>query len=144
MRLVLDTATMVAAIRSDRGASRWLLRSALERRRDLTLLVSVPLLIEYETVMMRAEHLKAAGLSAVDVGMLLDAVAAVAEPVRLAYLWRPALPDVDDDMVLEAAVNGRADAIVTFNLRDFGPPAQLFRVTVLSPGEAVERLERRS
>jgi len=101
MRLVLDTATMVAAIRSDRGASRWLLRSALERRRDLTLLVSVPLLIEYEAVMMRAEHLKAAGLSAVDVGMLLDAVAAVAEPVRLAYLWRPALPDVADDMVLE-------------------------------------------
>jgi len=47
MRLVLDTATMVAAIRSDRAASRWLLRSALERRRDLTLLVSDPLLIEY-------------------------------------------------------------------------------------------------
>jgi len=64
--------------------------------------------------------------------------------VRLAYLWRPTLPDVDDDMVLEAAVNGRADAIVTFNLRDFGPPAQQFAIAVLSPGQAVERLEKRS
>jgi|SRR5579863_7578471 len=144
MRLVLDTAAMVAAIRSDAGASRWLLRAALERRRGLILLVSVPLLIEYEAVMTRAEHLKAARLSAADVGMLLDAVAAVAEPVRLAYLWRPTLPDVDDDMVLEAAVNGRADGIVTFNLRDFGPPAEQFGIAILSPGEAVRRLEKRS
>lgn len=144
MRLVLDTAAMVAAIRSDAGASRRLLRSALERRHGLTLLVSVPLLIEYEAAMTRAEHLKAAGLSAADAGVLLDAVAAVAELVRLAYLWRPTLPDANDDMVLEAAVNGRADGIVTFNLRDFGPPAERFGIAVLPPGKAVERLEKRS
>lgn len=143
MKLVLDTAAMVAAIRSDAGASRWLLRSALERRRGLTLLVSVPLLIEYEAVMTRAEHLKAAGLSVADVAVLLDAIAAVAEPVRLAYLWRPTLPDADDDMVLEAAVNGRADIIVTFNLRDFGPSAEQFGIAILPPGEAVKRLEKR-
>jgi predicted nucleic acid-binding protein len=144
MRLVLDTAAMVAAIRSDWGASRWLLRSALERRRGLTLLVSVPLLIEYEAVMTRAEHLKAAGISVPDVEALLDAVAAVAEPVRLAYLWRPSLPDADDDMVLETAVNGRADWIITFNPRDFGPAAEQFGIAVLSPGEVTKRLEQRS
>lgn len=94
--------------------------------------------------MTRTEHLKAARLSTADVGVLLDAVAAVADPVRLAYLWRPILPDTDDDMVLEAAVNGRADAIVTFNLRDFGRPAEQFGIAVLSPGEAVRRLEKRS
>jgi hypothetical protein len=49
-------------------------------------------------------------LSARDVAVLLDAVAAVAEPVKLAFLWRPTLPDADDDMVLETAVNGRAEA----------------------------------
>ncbi len=100
MRLVLDTAVMVAAIRSDAGASRVLLRAALERRRRVTMLVSVALLIEYEAVMTRGEHLDAAGLLSTDVGALLDAFAAVAEPVRLSYLWRPALPDADDDMVL--------------------------------------------
>ena len=141
---MLDTAAMVAAIRSNAGASRRLLRDALERRRGMTLLVSVPLLIEYEAVMTRTEHLKAARLSVADVGALLDAVAAVAEPVRLAYLWRPALPDADDDMVLEAAENGRADGIVTFNMRDFGLTAERFGIQVLSPGEAVRRLEKRS
>jgi len=144
MRLVFDTAVLVAAIRSSAGASRWLLRVALERRRGLTLLVSVPLLIEYEAVMTRAEHLAASGLSTADVGVLLDAVAAVAEPVRLAYLWRPTLPDVADDMVLEAAVNGRADAIVTFNLRDFVSSAKQFGIAVISSGEAVRRLENKS
>jgi len=144
MRTVLDTSAMVAAIRSDAGASRWLLRAALQRRRNLTLLVSVPLLIEYEAVMTRTEHLKAAGLSAADIATLLDAVAAVSEPVELAYLWRSILPDADDDMVLEAAVNGRADAIVTFNLRDFDAAAAQFGIAVLSPGDAVRRLEKTS
>jgi predicted nucleic acid-binding protein len=85
MRLVLDTDAMVAAIRSDTGASRRLLQCVLERRRELTMLVSVPLLIEYEAVMTRPEHLRAARLSVTEVGALLDAVAAAAEPVRLAY-----------------------------------------------------------
>jgi putative PIN family toxin of toxin-antitoxin system len=143
MRLVLDTAVMVAAIRSDAGASRWLLRAALERRRGLTLVVSVPLLIEYEAVMTRAEHLNASTLSVGDVEALLDAVVAVAEPVQLAYLWRPTLPDADDDMVLEVAVNGRADGIVTFNLSDFVRPAKQLGVKVMRPGEAVKRLEQK-
>jgi putative PIN family toxin of toxin-antitoxin system len=142
MRLVLDTATMVSAIRSEAGASRRLLVAALER--DIVLLISVPLLIEYEAVMTRPEHLRAARLSSKDVETLLDAVAAVAEPVRLAFLWRPTLPDADDDMVLETAVNGRADGIVTLNKRDFVAGAKRFGISILSPGEAAKRLEERS
>ena len=141
MRLVFDTDVMVAAIRSDAGASRRLLEAVLERRRGLTLLVSVPLMFEYEAVMTRPEHLRVAGLSAADIGALLDAVAAVAEPVSLAYLWRPALRDVDDDMVLEAAVNGRADGIVTFNQRDFDVSVKQFGIRALLPGIAVRRWE---
>ena len=143
MKLVLDTDAMVAAIRSDAGASRRLLQSVLERRRELTLLVSVPLLIEYEAVMTRPEHLKAARLSVADVGTLLDAIAAAAEPVRLAYLWRPTLSDANDDMVLESAVNGGAYGIVTFNRRDFEPSIKQFGILALSPGEAVRLLEKR-
>jgi putative PIN family toxin of toxin-antitoxin system len=138
---VLDTATMVAALRSERGASRRLLRTALEGQ-SLRLLVSVPLLIEYEAVMTRPVHLRAARLTTDDVGALLDAVAAVAERVELAFLWRPVLPDADDDMVLETAMNGRADGIVTFNRRDFEPAGRRFGTVVLSPGEAVGRLQR--
>jgi putative PIN family toxin of toxin-antitoxin system len=131
---------MVAAIRSNLGASNRLVTAALERR--FTLLVSTPLLIEYEAVLTRSEHLSASGLTAAEVGVILDAVAAAAEPVRLAFLWRPTLRDPDDDMVLEAAVNGQADAIVTFNKRDFVPVAVKFGIQVLSPGEAVRNLEK--
>lgn len=139
MRLVLDTAAIVAAIRSGEDASRRLLVAGLERR--VAMLISVPLMIEYGAVMTRPEHLAASGLSVEDVEAVLDAVAAVGEPVRLAYLWRPLLRDPDDDMVLEAAANGRADAIVTFNRRDFAKVAGQFGIDVLSPGEAVRRME---
>ena len=133
---------MVAAIRSASGASRRLLVAGLERR--LTLLSSVALMIEYEAVLTRPEHLKAAGLAVGDIAALLDAVASVVEPVRPAFSWRPATGDPDDDMVLEAAVNGRAEAIATFNVRDFRDVAEHFGVDVLSPGEALKRLESKT
>jgi predicted nucleic acid-binding protein len=106
------------------------------------MLVSVPLLIEYEAVLTRPEHLRASGLAQEDIAVLLDAVAAVCEPVRLAYLWRPTLPDADDDMVLETAVNGRADMIVTFNIRDFAGPSAQFGIPVMTPGAALREWEK--
>ena len=139
---MLDTSVLVAALRSDRGASRVLLTSALEG--TLTVVASVPLMVEYEAVATRPEHLDAAGLSEGDVRTVLDALASVAEPVRLAFLWRPLLTDVADDMVLETAVNGRADMLVTMNRRDFEPAIGLFDLKVVSPGEAVHRLRRKS
>lgn len=139
---MLDTNVLVAALRSDRGASRLVLTGALER--SYQLLASVPLMIEYEAVLSRDEHLVASGLSAQDVQTLLDAVAVVAEPVRLAYLWRPLLSDSQDDMVLETAINGRANVLVTLNLRHFAPARGLFDVEILSPGEALGRLRKRS
>ncbi len=138
MRLVLDTAVMVAAIRSNRGASNRLLEACLQEEAEI--LVSVPLMMEYEAVMSRPEHLKAAGLSVRELGILLDALAAVLIPVELAFLWRPNLPDPDDDMVLETAVNGGADLLVTFNRRDFIPAVKNFAIEVVLPGEALTRM----
>lgn len=140
-RVVLDTSVLVAAVRSDQGASRQLLVHALERR--FALLVSVPLMIEYEAVLSRPEHLSASGLSSAEMAVILDAVAASASPVRLAYLWRPVLADSDDDMVLETAVNGGADLLVTLERSGFYA-ARRFSVSVVSPGEALRRLRRRT
>jgi putative PIN family toxin of toxin-antitoxin system len=83
VRLVLDTNVLVAALRSDRGASRKLLLSALDR--EIKVLVSVPLIIEYEAVLTRPEHLAAAGFSIEEVNAVLDAFVAVAEPVQLQF-----------------------------------------------------------
>ena len=141
-RTVLDTDVLVAAVRSDRGASRLLLTSALRRR--YSVLASVPLMLQYESVLTRPEHLAATGMSAADVEILLDAIALVVEPIRISYLWRPVLPDPGDDLVLETAVNGRAGLVVTFNRRHFEPAAAPFGLEILAPADAVERLKNRS
>jgi putative PIN family toxin of toxin-antitoxin system len=141
VRVVLDTDVVIAALRSESGASRVLLTGALQG--DFSLLVSVPLMLEYEAVATRPAHLAASGLSERDVHVLLDALATVIVPVRLAFLWRPVLPDAADDMVLETAANGRADLLVTLNRRDFEPAREAFAFEVVSPREALTRLRRR-
>jgi putative PIN family toxin of toxin-antitoxin system len=141
-RIVLDTDVLVAAVRSERGASRVLLTAALARRYPM--LASVPLMLEYESVLTRSEHLAAAGISAADVEILLDAIALVVVPIRISFLWRPVLSDSGDDLVLETAVNGQADAVVTFNRRHFEPAAARFGLEILPPADAVRRLENQS
>lgn len=133
MRLALDTSVLTAALRSRAGASNRLVDAALRRR--YTLLASVLLFMEYEAVLTRVEHLIASGLSVAEVRQVLDALAEVAEPVRLSFLWRPQLRDANDDMVLETAINGRAQAIVTFNRPDF-LGSERFGVRVFTPGDA--------
>jgi putative PIN family toxin of toxin-antitoxin system len=130
---VLDTDVLVAAFRSDAGASRQILLAALARRFEL--LLSVPLMFEYEAVLSRPEHLTVSGARTEDVKDVLDGLAAVGTRVKLVFRWRPMLPDPNDDMVLETAVNGQARAIVTFNQRDFNPVAAEFGCLVMRPGE---------
>lgn len=137
--MVLDTSVLVAALRSASGASRQLIMAALGKKFEL--LLSVPLMIEYESVLTRKEHLKAAGLKTAEVKELLDALAAVAEPVVPSFRWRPMLRDPNDDMVFEAALNGQADLLVTFNKRDFEQPA-LRNLRIVSPGEALRELRK--
>lgn len=142
LALVLDTDVMVAALRSNRGASRQLLLGALDG--SFQLLLSVPLILEYEAVLNRPEHLAACGLSAAEIGRVLDDLAGIAQPVTLSFRWRPRLSDPNDDMVLETAVNGKADAIVTFNQRDFEAAVGDFGCAVILPGAALEQMRRSS
>jgi predicted nucleic acid-binding protein len=71
---------------------------------------------------------------------VIDALVGVAEPVEVHYQWRPQLTDAGDEMVLEAAVNGRADAIVTFNRKDYGAGPARFGIEMLSPADALRRI----
>jgi putative PIN family toxin of toxin-antitoxin system len=135
--MVLDTNVLIAARRSRTGASNALLRVADERR--FVMLASVPLFLEYEAVLCRAEHLLASHLTQPQVMGFLDYLAGLIEPVKLNYLWRPQLGDVADEMVLETAINGRANCIVTFNNRHF-EPAVRFGIDVIRPDEAMRRV----
>lgn len=92
-------------------------------------------MLEYEAVLTRPEHLAASGAEVEDVSAVLDGLAAVARHVRLAFRWRPALTDPDDDMVLETAINGQADMIITFNEGDFTQASRHFGCLIIRPGE---------
>jgi putative PIN family toxin of toxin-antitoxin system len=130
---VLDTNVLVAALRSKNGASARLLEAAYERH--ITAIANVALFAEYEAVLTRAEHLAAASVPREAVIEALDALAARIEPAEPHFSWRPLLGDPDDEMVLEAAVNGGAEAIVTFEVGTFRDAAASFGIDVLTPAQ---------
>lgn len=137
MRLVLDTNVLVAAFRSRTGASNALVRELAAA--TFRPVANVALFLEYEAVLLRPEHRAAVGASVAEIQAFLDSLAFRLDPAETRFSWRPQLADAADEMVLEAAVNGRSDAIVTFNTRHFGPAAR-FGIRVWTPPEAMRGL----
>lgn len=139
MRFLLDTNVLVAGLRSPNGASAALLKLVLVGK--IQPIASVPLFLEYEAVLLRPKHLLAAQLSAQDVINFLNVFAGFVMPTEVFYLWRPQLKDAADDMVLEAAVNGQAEVIVTFNTADFLPAANKFNLKLMLPSLFLKELQ---
>lgn len=138
LRVVLDTSVIVSAFRSRAGASFVIIRAVRFRR--LVPLATTSLLLEYEEVLKSPEQRRVSGLSLADVDQILGALAVAIEPVDVHLRWRPQLRDADDEMVLEAAINGRADALVTHNVRDFVPAAPRFGVRIMRPADLLPEL----
>ncbi|MCX6604105.1 MAG: putative toxin-antitoxin system toxin component, PIN family [Acidobacteria bacterium] len=138
MRLVVDTDVVVAAMRSPSGASAALLGLLLKG--EGIWLLSVAMALEYESICMLAEHRLAANATSHDVRNFLDAIFDVIVPVEVHYQWRPQLTDSGDEMVLEAAVNGRADAIVSFNHRDYKAAPSRFGIGLRTPAEILREI----
>ncbi|MDR1826868.1 MAG: PIN domain-containing protein [Methylobacteriaceae bacterium] len=117
--IVIDTNVFVSALRASAtsgGASRAVLRAALTGR--FIPLFGTALWMEYEDLLSRpvwtdrtthAERVE-----------LLKALAAVGQWVTIYYGWRPNLLDEGGNHLVELAIAGGAQAIVTFNVKDFG------------------------
>lgn len=127
-------------MRSPSGGSAELLRRIDNGK--AVILLTVALALEYEAICTLAEHRLAAGLTAWEANLYVDGVISLAEPVKAYFRWRPQLRDPGDELVLEAAVNGRADAIVTFNERDLRDARRSFAIDVIRPGEALRRIKK--
>jgi putative PIN family toxin of toxin-antitoxin system len=140
MRVVLDTSVLVAGLRSRLGASNRLLTLVAEGR--CVPLVTTAVFLEYEDVLLRPEHRLATGMSEHEVVGFLAALASAAEPVEVHFMWRPQLSDPADELILEAAVNGQAEAIVTHNVRDFQPVLRVFGIPVKSPAQILKELSK--
>lgn len=139
IRLVLDTCVIVAAIRSERGASHELLERAMRTGKGVRMVLSVPLINEYQDVIHRPENL-VAGWTTEQLDALVDGCLVVADWVEPHFSYRPMLSDPGDELVLETAINGSAD-IVTFNQKHFRP-ASRFGISVFSPAEVLRALRK--
>ena len=132
-KIVLDTNILVAATRNRDGPSFALVQHI--RQGNILACCSPALFLEYEAVLKRPDQLQASGLTRTDIDAILADLASLIVPVTTQYQWRPQLRDPADEMVLEAAANGLAKAIVTYNLKDF-LPANQFGLLVLNPQQA--------
>jgi putative PIN family toxin of toxin-antitoxin system len=139
-RVIIDSNVIVTALRSSAGASGELLRLAYLGK--FKVLATPALFLEYEEVLKRAEQMLAHGLNEKQVDRFLQALAGMIEPVEVSYQWRPQLSDAADEMVLEAAVNGRASVIATFNERHFLPVAPMFGIKTMRPADLVRTLRK--
>jgi putative PIN family toxin of toxin-antitoxin system len=141
MRTVLGTDVVVSGLRSSVGASRVLLQ-AIEAG-AVTPLISVATLMEYEAVLKRDEHLTACGLRPDDVDRFLDAFIAHADLVEPHFSYRPSVRDPNDEIFVSLALNGRAEALVTFNVADYAPidtRGMGLETLICRPGEILRRL----
>ena len=129
MRVVLDTSVLVAAARSQQGASYAILQALPWTSFEMAL--SLPLYLEWQAVLSRPEHLPP-GLTRDDVRKHLRLLVGPAWHQDIYFNWRPCLPDPEDELVLELAVAAQARYIVTHNLADFGPASQ-FGIEAIPP-----------
>ena len=139
LSIVLDTSVVVAGLRTRLGAGNAVLRLVAERQ--VRLLATPPLFLEYEDVLKRPEHRLAHGLTPLEIDEFLAELAALIEPVEVHFQWRPQTRDPNDEMVLEAAINGEADAVVTYNVADFAEAAKRFEISVLRPAELLKKVK---
>lgn len=139
-RVVLDTSVVVASLRTRSGAGNAVLRMVATRK--LVPLATAPLFLEYEDVLKRPEQRLVHGLGIDAIDEFLAELAALVEPVELHFQWRPQVHDANDEMVLEAAINGRADALVTYNVSDFALAAERFAIRIVRPPELLREIRR--
>jgi putative PIN family toxin of toxin-antitoxin system len=112
----------------------------LVAKRRLRLLATPPLFLEYEDALKRPEQRLVHGLTIEEVDEMLAELAALIEPVEVHFQWRPQVRDPSDEMVLEAAINGHADALVTYNVADFAVAGQRFQIAVIRPADLLKKV----
>lgn len=139
MRVILDTNVLVAALRSDMGASYAIVSQLPSERFQMAL--TVPLYLQYQDVLTRPEHMTGASTPD-DILNFLRYLCSIAHQQRVFFLWRPWLKDPQDDMVLEAAVASQSRYIITHNLRDFTGSGieEHFGIMPMCPREFLHRL----
>jgi putative PIN family toxin of toxin-antitoxin system len=117
MLVVVDTNVFISAVMSDNGTARHVLRYCLQGQ--LKPLMGSALFSEYEDVCSRDELFDSRLISRADRSVLMDAFFASCTWIPIYFLWRPNLRDEADNHVMELAIAGGAEKIITANKKDF-------------------------
>ena len=134
-QVVVDTNVFITALRSDRGAS-YLLLSLLGLK-NFDIHISVPLILEYEDAARKTKwKSKPEWKYILDI---IDYICLVGKQRDIHFLWRPRGRDPRDEMVLEVAVAGNCNAIITYNKKAFAEAAS-FGIELLTPKEFLIRI----
>ena len=131
----MDTNILICALRSRRGPSFKML--SLVGKGGFDIHLSVPLVLEYEAVAKRSRWRDKPAWR--HVSNILDYLCAVGRQDQIHFLWRPRARDPKDDMVIEVAVAGQCDGIVTYNKKDFAG-AKSFGVELFTPKEFLKKI----
>ena len=116
-KITLDTSVLYQALHSTRGASHQILQ--LVRQEQLTVALTVPVFLEYQEVLYRPEILREFGLTREEVDAVLDLLLLQGDLTAVPFLWRPNLPDPDDDLFVECAWASQSEYLITRNVRYF-------------------------
>ena len=135
-RIVIDTNVFLSALRSQQGASYKLLSGIGGKR--FVICISVPLILEYESTAQRVQWPGKPGKRTIE--DILDYLCLVGESVKPPYLWRPIAKDPKDEMLVELAVAGGCDRIVTFNKRDLLDVLKI-GIRLQTPKEFLDEME---
>ena len=138
VKIVVDTNVFVGACMGV-GASNRVIAACVEKRS--TPLMGTALFAEYEDVLGREALFDGCRLKLDEREELLDIFLSACEWTRIHYGWRPNLPDEGDNHLVELAIAGGAEFVVTRNLRDLSRMELRFpSLTVLDPEAFLQEL----
>lgn len=138
MRVVFDTNILVAAARSNNGASYQLISMLPSEKFQIA--ISIPLYLEYLEVLQRPENIPTSQTSE-DILGFVRKLLGYSHKQSIYFRWRPALKDPNDDFVLELAIASQSSYIVTFNAKDF-TNIGLFGIETISPSEFLKMVRK--
>ncbi len=130
--VVVDTSVLISALIGEKGPSREILRRCLKG--NYKPLISNALFSEYEDVSGRERILGACPLNAQEIRELLNSFYSVCQWVSVYFLWRPNLKDEGDNFLIELALAGNADFIISHNVNDLhGAELKFPDLRILTP-----------
>lgn len=138
MKIVIDTSVWISALITKDSKARELLRLVFQAK--LYPQMSEALFREYEDVMKRKKIQSLTPLSTVEQNELFEAYLLTCKWNEIYYMWRPNLKDESDNFIVELAVASGAEALITYNIKDFKNVELIFKHKIITPEDFMKEI----